>query len=82
MKSNVFLWLAILVVACLTSWLFLELNQKIENLTYAVERIVEVDGKQVQAIDQLTQNMQDIIGILHDHDAFIDSQKEADWYEQ
>lgn len=81
MKSNIFLWLAILIVACLSSWLILDLNQKVENLEYALEASVRLDDKQTEALVHITQTLQDVVSILHNYDAFIQN-NQVPQYEQ
>lgn len=75
MKSNQLLWAAIIIVSLSSAWFHVLLTQKVNNLEYVVERLVEVDAIQIEAIQQLTQNTQDIIEILGDHDAFIEGQQ-------
>lgn len=81
MKSNTLLWAAILVVACLSSWLILDLNQKVQNLEYALEASVRLDDKQTEALVLISQNLQDVVSILHDYEAFIENNQITE-YEQ
>jgi hypothetical protein len=81
MKSNTLLWAAIIIVALLSSWLIIDLNQKVENMQYVIEASVHIDDKQTEALQQITQNLQDIIQILHEHDDLI-YQDENISYEQ
>lgn len=75
MKKTDILLATVACVLLVAVYSIATLQTRVQNLEYTLEATTVLDSKQTQAIDTITNLMGDIMGVVVDHDKFIEQQQ-------